>query len=263
MGQKVNPHGLRVGIIDDWDSKWYAEKEYANLLVEDAKIRAFLKKHLFIAGISKIGIKRMGGRIRLAIHTAKPGMVIGRGGTGIEDIKKALASLTDKEIDIDIMEIRSRDMSAILVAEDIAAQLEKRIGFRRAIKQAIGRTMRAGAKGIKVMVSGRLGGAEIARSESQREGSIPLQTLRANIDYGVTAAHTTYGAIGVKVWIYKGEIAPGEMVPETENTRDGKSRGDRKDGQRGGRRGGRGGDRREGREGRGERRARNTERSDA
>ncbi len=259
MGQKVNPHGLRVGIIDDWDSKWYAEKDYAKLLVEDAKIRAFLKKHLFIAGISKIGIKRVNGRVKLAIYTAKPGMVIGRGGTGIEDIKKALASITDKEIDIDILEIRSKDMSAILVAEDIAAQLEKRIGFRRAIKQAVGRTMRAGAKGIKVMVSGRLGGAEIARSESYREGSIPLQTLRANIDYGVTAAHTTYGAIGIKVWIYKGQVAPGEFVPENENTRDGKSKNDRREG-RDGRRGGRRGDRREGR---GDRRAKNTERSDA
>lgn len=256
MGQKVNPHGLRVGIIDDWDSKWFAEKDYASLLVEDAKIRAFLKKHLFIAGISKIGIKRMNGRVKLAIYTAKPGMVIGRGGTGIEDIKKALAALTDKEIDIDIMEIRSIDMSAILVAESIASQLERRIGFRRAVKQAVGRTMRAGAKGIKVCVSGRLGGAEIARSESYREGSIPLQTLRANIDYGVTAAHTTYGAIGIKVWIYKGQVAPGEFVAETENTRDGKNKNDRRDGRRGGRRGDR-------RDGRGDRRAKNAERSDS
>lgn len=191
MGQKVNPHGMRVGVIDDWDSKWFAEKDYAALLVEDAKIRQFLKKHLFAAGISKIGIKRVGNRVKIAIYTAKPGMVIGRGGTGIEDIKKALAVVTDKDVDIDILEIRSVDMSAILVGENIASQLERRIGFRRAVKQAVGRTMRAGAKGIKVTVSGRLGGAEIARSESYREGSIPLQTLRANIDYGVTTAHTT------------------------------------------------------------------------
>ena len=181
MGQKVNPHGMRVGVIDDWDSKWFAEKDYAALLVEDAKIRQFLKKHLFAAGISKIGIKRVSGRVKLAIYTAKPGMVIGRGGTGIEDIKKALAAVTDKEVDIDILEIKSTDMSAILVGENIASQLERRIGFRRAVKQCVGRTMRAGAKGIKVTVSGRLGGAEIARSESYREGSIPLQTLRANI----------------------------------------------------------------------------------
>ena len=256
MGQKVNPHGLRVGVIDDWDSKWFAEKDYAALLVEDAKIRTFLKKHLFLAGISKIGIKRVNGRIKLAIYTAKPGMVIGKGGTGIEDIKKALTTLTDKDIDIDILEIKSIDMSALLVAESIASQLERRIGFRRAIKQAVGRTMRSGAKGIKVTVSGRLGGAEIARAESYREGSIPLQTLRANIDYGVTAAHTTYGAIGIKVWIYKGQIVPGEMVPETDNIRDSKNRGDRREGRRGGRRGDR-------REGRGDRRAKTTERSDS
>lgn len=212
MGQKVNPHGMRVGVINDWDSKWFAEKDYAALLVEDAKIRQFLKKHLFVAGISKIGIKRVGTRIKIAIYTAKPGMVIGRGGTGIEDIKKALAAVTDKEVDIDILEIKSKDMSAILVGEDIASQLERRIGFRRAVKQAVGRTMRMGAKGIKVTVSGRLGGAEIARSESYREGSIPLQTLRANIDYAVATAHTTYGAIGIKVWIYKGELARDRLL---------------------------------------------------
>ena len=178
-------------------------------------------------------------------------MVIGRGGAGIEDIKKALKPITSSEVDIDIVEIKSMDMSAILVAENIAAQLEKRISFRRAVKQAVGRTMRAGAKGIKVAVSGRLGGAEIARSESYREGSIPLQTLRANIDYGVTTAHTTFGAIGVRVWIYKGELAPGEMVPENENVRDNKSRGNNRRDRRGGRRG----DRRD-------RRPRNQERGD-
>lgn len=257
MGQKVNPHGMRVGVINDWDSKWFAEKDYAALLVEDAKIRQFLKKHLFAAGISKIGIKRVGKRAKLAIYTAKPGMVIGRGGTGIEDIKKALSAVVDakytKEIDIDILEIKSTDMSAILVGENIASQLERRIGFRRAVKQAVGRTMRAGAKGIKVTVSGRLGGAEIARSESYREGSIPLQTLRANIDYGVTTAHTTYGAIGIKVWIYKGELAPGQVVDENENIRTSKDKNNRHEGNR---RGGRRGDRRE-------RRPKNSERSDS
>lgn len=243
MGQKVNPHGMRVGVINDWDSKWFAEKDYAALLVEDAKIRQFLKKHLFAAGISKIGIKRVGKRVKIAIYTAKPGMVIGRGGTGIEDIKKALAVVTDKEVDIDILEIKSISMSALLVGEDIASQLERRIGFRRAVKQAVGRTMRAGAKGIKVIVSGRLGGAEIARSETVKEGSIPLQTLRANIDYGVTTAHTTYGAIGIKVWIYRGELAPGQMVEEMENVRTNKDRGNRNE--NGNRRGGRRGERRE------------------
>ena len=234
MGQKVNPHGMRVGVINDWDSKWFAEKDYAALLVEDAKIRQFLKKHLFVAGISKIGIKRVGTRIKIAIYTAKPGLVIGRGGTGIEDIKKALATVTDKEV-------------------DIASQLERRIGFRRAVKQAVGRTMRMGAKGIKVTVSGRLGGAEIARSESYREGSIPLQTLRANIDYAVATAHTTYGAIGIKVWIYKGELAPGQTVDENENISTSKDRGNRHE--NGNRRGGRRGDRRE-------RRPRNEERTE-
>lgn len=237
MGQKVNPHGMRVGVINDWDSKWFAEKDYADLLVEDAKIREFLKKHLFAAGISKIGIKRVGKRVKIAIYTAKPGMVIGRGGTGIEDIKKALTVVTDKEVDIDILEIKSISMSALLVGEDIASQLERRVSFRRAVKQAVGRTMRAGAKGIKVIVSGRLGGAEIARSETVKEGSIPLQMLRANIDYAVATAHTTYGAIGIKVWIYRGELAPGQMVDETENVRTNKDRGNRNENRRGGRRG--------------------------
>lgn len=249
MGQKVNPHGMRVGVINDWNSKWFAEKNYAAQLVEDTKIRQFLKKHLFVAGISKIGIKRVGNRVKIAIYTAKPGMVIGRGGTGIEDIKKALKTVTDKEIDIDILEIKSSDFSAILVGENIASQLERRIGFRRAVKQAVGRTMRSGAKGVKVTVSGRLGGAEIAHSESYREGSIPLQTLRANIDYGVSVAHTTFGAIGIKVWIYKGELAPGQMVDEAENVRTGKERNNRNENRRGGRRS--------------DRRHRNAERSDS
>lgn len=208
MGQKVNPHGLRVGIVKDWDAKWYADKDYAANLHEDVLIRNFLKKTLFIAGISRIEIERINKRIKLTIHTAKPGMVIGRGGAGIEDIRKALKRFTDKQIDVNIAEIKQADMDSVLVAENIASQLERRIGFRRAMKQAVGRTMRLGAKGIKTMVSGRLGGAEIARSESYREGSIPLHTLRANIDYGTAEAHTTYGCIGIKVWIYKGEVLP-------------------------------------------------------
>ncbi|MDU6497584.1 MAG: 30S ribosomal protein S3 [Veillonella sp.] len=198
MGQKVNPHGLRVGIVKDWDAKWYADKDFAANLHEDVKIRNFLKETLFIAGISRIEIERTNKRIKLTIHTAKPGMVIGRGGAGIEDIKKAMTRFTDKQV---------------LVAENIAGQLERRIGFRRAMKQAVGRTMRLGAKGIKIMVSGRLGGAEIARSESYREGSIPLHTLRADIDYGTAEAHTTYGCIGIKVWIYKGEVLPEAKQP--------------------------------------------------
>ena len=191
MGQKVNPHGLRVGIVKDWDAKWYADKDFASNLHEDVKIRTFLKKTLFIAGISRIEIERTNKRIKVTIHTAKPGMVIGKGGQGIEDIRKELKRFTDKQIDVNIAEIKQVDMEAQLVAESIASQLERRVSFRRAMKQAVGRTMRLGANGIKVMVSGRLGGAEIARSESYREGSIPLHTLRANIDYATAEAHTT------------------------------------------------------------------------
>ena len=213
MGQKVNPHGLRVGIVKDWDAKWYADKDFAANLHEDVKIRNFLKETLFIAGISRIEIERTNKRIKLTIHTAKPVMVIGRGGAGIEDIKKAMTRFTDKQVDVNIAEIKQADMDATLVAENIAGQLERRIGFRRAMKQAVGRTMRLGAKGIKIMVSGRLGGAEIARSESYREGSIPLHTLRADIDYGTAEAHTTYGCIGIKVWIYKGEVLPEAKQP--------------------------------------------------
>lgn len=208
MGQKVNPHGLRIGIIKTWDAKWYADKDYAKNLHEDIKIRDFLKEKLYAAGVSRIEIERAANRVKVTIHTAKPGMVIGRGGAGIEDIKKLLKKLTDKTIDVNIAEVRQPEMDATLVAESIAAQLEKRIAFRRAMKQSVTRTMRMGAKGIKVMVGGRLGGAEIARSEHYREGSIPLHTLRADIDYGTAEAHTTYGRIGVKVWIYKGEVLP-------------------------------------------------------
>ena len=199
MGQKVNAHGFRVGVSKPWDAKWYAEKDYAALLNEDVKIREFLKKQLYIAGVSRIEIERSAKRIKLIIHTAKPGMVIGRGGAGIEDIKKALKAFTTKTVDVNIAEIKQAEMDATLVAENVAGQLERRIGFRRAMKQCVGRT---------IMCSGRLGGAEIARSESLRDGSIPLHTLRANIDYGFAEAHTTYGCIGVKCWIYKGEILP-------------------------------------------------------
>lgn len=208
MGQKVNPHGIRIGIVKDWDAKWYADKDYADNLHEDIRIRDYIKKSLFAAGISKVETERSKNRLKLTIHTAKPGMVIGRGGAGIEEIRKGLKKFTDKNVDINIAEIKQPDMDATLVAENIAAQLERRIAFRRAMKQSVGRTMRLGAKGIKIKCGGRLGGAEIARSESYREGSIPLHTLRADIDYGTAEAHTTYGRIGIKVWIFKGEILP-------------------------------------------------------
>jgi len=208
VGQKIHPHGLRLGIIKTWDAKWYAGKDFADNLHEDLKIRKFIKTKAFSAGVSKLVIERASNRVKVIIHTAKPGMIIGRGGAGIEDMKKSLKTLTGKQIDINIAEVRQPDMDAQLVAENIAAQLERRIAFRRAMKQSIQRTMRVGAKGIKVMVGGRLGGAEIARSEAARDGSIPLHTLRADIDYGTAEAHTTYGLIGVKVWIYKGEILP-------------------------------------------------------
>ena len=208
MGQKVNPHGLRVGIIKDWDSRWYAEGEFAEYLVEDHKIRKYLKEKLYSAGISKIEIERASDRVRVIVHTAKPGVIIGKGGTEIEVTKNELAKLTDKKVSIDIKEIKRPDRDAQLVAENIAQQLENRVSFRRAMKSCMGRTMKAGALGIKAACSGRLGGADIARSEFYSEGTIPLQTLRADIDYGFAEADTTYGKIGVKVWIYKGEILP-------------------------------------------------------
>jgi len=208
LGQKVNPHGIRLGIVKDWDAKWYAGKDFAANLHEDIKIRNELKKQLQAAGVPRIETERSKNRLKLTIHTAKPGMVIGRGGSGIEQIKESLKKLTDKKVDINIAEIKQPDMDATLVAENIASSLERRIAFRRAMKQAVGRTMRLGAKGIKVAVGGRLGGAEIARKEFYREGSIPLHTLRADIDYGTAEAHTTYGRIGVKVWIFKGEVLP-------------------------------------------------------
>ena len=208
MGQKVNPHGIRLGIVKDWDARWYADKDFAQNLHEDIKIRDYLKKSLQTAGVPRVETERSKNRLKLTIHTAKPGMVIGRGGSGIEQIKEGLKNLTEKRVDINIAEIKQPDLDATLVAENIAAQLERRIAFRRAMKQAVGRTMRLGAKGIKIAVSGRLGGAEIARREPYREGSIPLHTLRADIDYGTAEAHTTYGRIGIKVWIFKGEVLP-------------------------------------------------------
>jgi small subunit ribosomal protein S3 len=208
VGQKVNPVGLRVGIIRDWESKWYAGKDYANLLHEDIKVRDFVKGRLKDAAVSKIEIERAANRVNVTIHTAKPGMVIGKGGTEVDTLRNELTKMTNKKVHINIAEIKNADVDAALVAENIAQQLERRISFRRAMKQTIQRTMRAGAQGIKTMVSGRLGGAEIARSEGYSEGTVPLHTLRADIDYGTAEAHTTYGRIGVKVWIYRGEVLP-------------------------------------------------------
>ena len=208
MGQKVNPHGLRVGVIKDWDSRWYADAEYADYLVEDYNIRKFLKKKLYYAGVSKIEIERASDRVKVILYTAKPGVVIGKGGAEIEVTKKELSKLTDKKVLVDIKEIKRPDRDAQLVAENIAQQLENRVAFRRAMKSCIGRTMKTGAKGIKTAVSGRLGGADIARTEFYSEGTIPLQTLRADLDYGFAEADTTYGKVGVKVWIYKGEVLP-------------------------------------------------------
>ena len=209
MGQKVNPHGLRVGVIKDWDSKWYApDHKFGDTLVEDYKIRKFLKKKLFASGVSKIEIERKANKVFVKIFTAKPGMLIGKGGAELEKIRASVVELVDKDVNVNIVEVKPVEMDATLVAENIAAQLEKRISFRRAMKQSMQRTMRCGAKGIKTAVSGRVGGAEIARTEHYHEGTIPLQTLRADIDYGFAEADTTYGKIGVKVWIYKGEVLP-------------------------------------------------------
>ena len=211
MGQKVNPHGLRVGIIKDWDSKWYADTkngEFANNLVEDHKIREFLKKKLYDSNVSKIDIERTRDRVKVSVYTAKPGVVIGKGGAGIEKIKAEVQKLTKKKLIIDIKEIKKPDLDAQLVAESIAQQLENRISFRRAMKSCMGRTLKAGALGIKAACSGRLGGADMARTEFYSEGTIPLQTLRADIDYGFAEADTTYGKVGVKTWIYHGEVLP-------------------------------------------------------
>ena len=249
MGQKVNPHGLRVGVIKNWDSRWYApDKKFGDVLVQDYKIREYVKKTLLDAGIPKVEIERDNtGRVRIYIHCAKPGQVIGRNGENIEKLKADLEKLAGTHVDVNVLEVKPVDMCAQLVAENIASQLEKRVSFRRAMKQSISRTMRLGAKGIKVTVSGRLGGAEIARTEHYHEGTIPLQTIRADIDYGFWEANTTYGKIGVKVWIYKGEVlsevartmtgADEKKREQQNNRRDNRGRRDRRDGER------RGGDR--------------------
>ena len=208
MGQKVNPHGMRVGIIKDWNSRWYAEGDFADNLVEDYNIRKFLKKRLYASGVSEIEIERASDRVRVIVHTAKPGVVIGKAGAEIEKLKKDLGKYTDKKVFIDIKEIKRPDREAQLVAENIAQQLENRTSFRRAMKSAMQRSMKSGVLGIKTCCAGRLGGADIARSEFYSEGTIPLQTLRADIDYGFAEADTTYGKVGVKVWIYKGEVLP-------------------------------------------------------
>lgn len=252
MGQKVNPHGLRVGVIKDWDSRWFTkDEEFGDTLVSDYKVREYLKKSLFLAGVPKIEIERDNVRVRVFIHCAKPGMVIGRGGSEIDKIRVAVEKIVGKPVVINVVEVRQPDLNAQLVAESIANQLERRIAFRRAMKSAIGRTMKLGAKGIKVSVSGRLNGAEIARTEHYHEGTIPLQTIRADIDYGFWEANTTYGKIGVKVWIYNGEVLmdsknktkrafPDSKPAEQRNSRRGDRRGDRKPGGRGGLGGGRG-----------------------
>ncbi len=246
MGQKVNPHGLRVGVIKDWDSRWFTkDEEFGDTLVSDYKVREYLKKTLFLAGVPKIEIERDNLRVRVFIHCAKPGMVIGRGGSEIDKLRVAIEKIVNKPVVINVVEIRQPDLNAQLVAESIASQLERRISFRRAMKSAIGRTMKLGAKGIKVSVGGRLGGAEIARTEHYHEGTIPLQTIRADIDYGFWEANTTYGKIGVKVWIYNGEVLMDSKnkakraFPDSKpaDQRDGRSGGRRNNG---GRNGGRG-----------------------
>ena len=240
MGQKVNPHGLRVGVIKNWDSRWFEKDEsFGDTLVSDYKVRNYLKKNLQAAGVPKIEIERDSARVRVFIHCAKPGMIIGRGGAEIEKLRIALEGMLNKPVSVNVVEVKYPDLNAQLVAESIAGQRERRISFRRAMKQAIGRTMRLGAKGIKVTCSGRLGGAEIARSEHYHEGTIPLQTLRADIEYGFFEANTTYGKIGVKVWIYKGEVlrdgknrfaeAKIDVKPDKRDRRDNRQRRDRSD----------------------------------
>lgn len=221
MGQKVNPKGFRVGVIRDWDSRWYARKEYSDYLLEDYQIRKYLKKRLYDSGISRIEIERAAGRVKVNIFTAKPGIVIGRGGAEVESLKKALEKMTGKKVNIYINEVKKPELDAQLVAESVASALERRIAFRRAMKQAVGRTMRMGAGGIKLMCSGRLGGAEIARTEWISDGKVPLHTLRADIDYATAEADTTYGKIGIKCWIYNGEVLP-ERAAALKKTEGGK-----------------------------------------
>ena len=215
MGQKVHPNGLRVGVIKDWNSKWYADdKNFSDYLVEDYKIRKFVKNKLFVSGISKIEIERTAKFVRVNVYTAKPGLVIGKGGNLAEELKNQLSKMIGKDVNLNIVEVKNIDLDAQLVAENIAGQLERRISYRKALKQSMAKATKAGAKGIKTAVSGRLGGAEIARSEFYKEGTVPLQTLRADIDYGFAEANTTYGKIGVKVWIYKGEVLPTKKEAE-------------------------------------------------
>lgn len=226
MGQKVNPHGLRVGVIKDWDSRWFANKStFGDTLVEDYNVRNYIKKSLYDAGVPRIEIERFADKVKIHIHCAKPGIVIGRGGAEIEKLRIAVEAMIKKPVAINIIEVKQPDLDAQLIAESIAKQLENRISFRRAMKQSIGKAMKLGARGIKTRVSGRLGGAEIARAESYHEGTIPLQTIRADIDYGTAEAHTTYGRLGVKVWVYKGEILKGEIPaekkPQRRNRREG------------------------------------------
>lgn len=251
MGQKVNPHGLRVGVIKDWDSRWYANKaDFGDTLVEDYNVRNYIKKSLYAAGVPRIEIERFADKVRIHIHCAKPGIVIGRQGAEIEKLRVQLEKMMNKQVFVNIIEVKQPDMDSQLVAEKIALDLENRVSFRRAMKQSIGRTMRLGAKGIKVKVSGRLAGAEIARSESYHEGTIPLQTIRADIDYGFAEADTTYGKLGVKVWIYKGEVLKGDAAKaaaqrekverKSNNRRDDNNRRRRDDRRDGNRRGGRG-----------------------
>ncbi|MDO5028530.1 MAG: 30S ribosomal protein S3 [Bacillota bacterium] len=233
MGQKVNPHGLRVGVIKDWSSRWYSnKKDFGDLLVEDNKIREYSKEKLYMAGISKIDIERAANKIKVTVYTAKPGMVIGRGGAGVEEFRLELEKLTGKSVVVNVEEIKYPDLDSQLVAESIAQALERRISFRRAMKQAMQRTMRMGALGIKTQVSGRVGGADMARTEGYSEGTIPLQTLRADIDYGFAEADTTYGKLGVKVWIYKGEVLPGQKaaapIGPKKDDRKGKRRNNRR-----------------------------------
>ncbi len=226
MGQKINPHGLRVGVIKDWDSRWFeSDEKFGDTLVSDYNLRKYLKKTLQGAGVPKIEIERDRERVRVFIHCAKPGMVIGRGGAEIEKLRVTLEKMVGKPVAVNVIEVRQPDLNAQLVAESISSQLERRIAFRRAMKQAIGRTMRLGAKGIKIAVSGRLGGAEIARTEHYHEGTIPLQTIRADIVYGFWEANTTYGKIGVKVWIYKGEILA-DVSRNSESNNNRRARGD-------------------------------------
>jgi small subunit ribosomal protein S3 len=213
VGQKIHPIGLRLGIVKEWESKWYAEKNFADLIQEDQRLRGHVKKKLARAGISRIEIERAANRIRMTIHSARPGIIIGRGGTGIDALKKELEALTGKQVQVNVQEIRRAELEAALVAQNVASQLERRVAYRRAMKQAVARTLRAGAKGIRISCSGRLAGAEIARYEWYREGRVPLQTLRADIDYGEAEALTTYGRIGVKVWIYRGDILPERRRP--------------------------------------------------